>query len=136
MAYHFTLIPGDGIGPEITKVVVKIIDESGVRIDWGVVEAGMTALNKYRDPLPQEVLDSIDKNKIVLKGPLTTPVGKGFRSVNVALRKEFELYVNQRPVKTFKGIKTLYFDHIDLMIFRENLEEFYSGIEHYIDSSK
>jgi len=136
LTYYFTLIPGDGIGPEITKAAVKIIDQSGVKIDWEVVEAGMTALNKYRDPLPQEVLDSIDKNKIVLKGPLTTPVGKGFRSVNVALRKEFELYVNQRPVKTFKGIKTLYFDHIDLMIFRENLEEFYSGIEHYIDSSK
>ena len=136
MAYQFTLIPSDGIGPEITKAAVKIIECSGVKIDWEIVEAGMTALNKFRDPLPQEVLHSINKNRIVLKGPLTTPVGKGFRSVNVALRKEFELYVNQRPVKTYKGIKTLYFDHIDLVIFRENLEEFYSGIEHYIDSSK
>ena len=93
-------------------------------------------MEKYRDPLPQEVIDSISRNKVVLKGPLTTPIGKGFRSVNVALRKEFELYVNQRPAKTFKGIKSLYFDHIDLIIFRENLEEFYSGIEHYIDSSR
>jgi isocitrate dehydrogenase (NAD+) len=136
LEHKITLIPGDGIGPEITKAATKIIESAGVKIEWEVVEAGMTAMEKYRDPLPQEVLDSIDKNGVVLKGPLTTPVGKGFRSVNVALRKEFELYVNQRPVKTFRGIKTLYFDHIDLIIFRENLEEFYSGIEHYIDSSK
>lgn len=136
MEHKITLIPGDGIGPEITKAATKIIESVGVKIDWEVVEAGMTAMDKYRNPLPQEVLDSIDKNGVVLKGPLTTPVGKGFRSVNVALRKEFELYVNQRPVKTYRGIKTLYFDHIDLIIFRENLEEFYSGIEHYIDSSK
>ena len=93
-------------------------------------------MEKYRDPLPQEAIDSISRNKVALKGPLTTPIGKGFRSVNVALRKEFELYVNQRPAKTFRGIKSLYFDHIDLIIFRENLEEFYSGIEHYIDSSR
>lgn len=136
MAHQITLIPGDGIGPEITRATTKVIENAGVKIDWEVVEAGMTALEKYRDPLPKEVIDSIDKNRIVLKGPLTTPVGKGFRSINVALRKEFELYVNQRPAKTFKGIRTLYFDHIDLIIFRENLEEFYSGIEHYIDSSK
>lgn len=136
LEHQITLIPGDGIGPEITKAATKIIDSADVKINWEVVEAGMIAMEKYRDPLPREVLDSIDKNGIVLKGPLTTPVGKGFRSVNVALRKEFELYVNQRPVKTYQGIKTLYFDHIDLIIFRENLEEFYSGIEHYIDSSK
>lgn len=136
MSYKITLIPGDGIGPEITKATTKIIGKSGVKIEWDVVEAGLTALEKYHDPLPQEVLDSIDKNKIVLKGPLTTPVGKGFRSINVALRKEFELYVNQRPAKTYKGIKSLYFDHIDLIIFRENLEEFYSGVEHYIDSGR
>ncbi len=136
MAYKITLIPGDGIGPEITKATTHIIEKSGVDIEWDVVEAGLTTLEKYHDPLPQNVLDSIDKNKIVLKGPLTTPVGKGFRSVNVALRKEFELYVNQRPAKTFKGIKSLYFDHIDIIIFRENLEEFYSGVEHYIDSAR
>jgi len=130
------LIPGDGIGPEITKAAVKVIECSGIKIEWEIVEAGMAALEKYRDPLPEEVVKSIERNKVALKGPLTTPVGKGFRSVNVALRKEFELYVNQRPAKTYKGIKTLYFDHIDLIIFRENLEEFYSGIEHYIDSSR
>ncbi len=136
MAHHITLIPGDGIGPEIIKATTKVIEYSGVKVDWEVVEAGMSALEKYRDPLPHEVIESINKNRVVLKGPLTTPIGKGFRSINVALRKEFELYVNQRPAKTFKGIKSLYFDHIDLIIFRENLEEFYSGIEHYIDSSR
>lgn len=135
MTHRITLIPGDGIGPEITKATTKVLEHCGVQIEWDVVEAGLTALEKYKDPLPQEVIDSIDKNKIALKGPLTTPVGKGFRSVNVALRKEFELYVNQRPAKSFKGIKTRYED-VDLIIFRENLEEFYSGIEHYIDSSR
>jgi isocitrate dehydrogenase (NAD+) len=136
LSYKITLIPGDGIGPEITKAATKVLASANIEIEWEVVEAGLVALEKYRDPLPQNVIDSIDKNRVALKGPLTTPIGKGFRSVNVALRKEFELYVNQRPAKTFKGIKSLYFDHIDLIIFRENLEEFYSGIEHYIDSSK
>ena len=136
MSYKITLIPGDGIGPEITKAAAKVLAAANIEIEWEIEEAGLTALEKYRDPLPQEVIDSISRNKVALKGPLTTPIGKGFRSVNVALRKEFELYVNQRPAKTFKGIKSLYFDHIDLIIFRENLEEFYSGIEHYIDSSK
>jgi isocitrate dehydrogenase (NAD+) len=136
LSHRITLIPGDGIGPEITKAATRILLHAGVDIEWEVVEAGLAALEKYHDPLPQEVINSIERNKVALKGPLTTPVGKGFRSVNVALRKEFELYVNQRPAKTFKGIKTLYFDHIDLIIFRENLEEFYSGIEHYIDSSR
>ncbi len=130
------MIPGDGIGPEITSVTIDVIKHTGVEIDWEIQEAGVTALEKFHDPLPQSVIDSIAKNKVALKGPLTTPIGKGFRSVNVALRKEFELYVNQRPAKTFKGIKSLYFDNIDLLIFRENLEEFYSGIEHYIDSSR
>jgi isocitrate dehydrogenase (NAD+) len=136
LAYKITLIPGDGIGPEITKAAAKVLAAAKIEIEWEVEEAGLTALEKYRDPLPQEVIDSISRNKVALKGPLTTPIGKGFRSVNVALRKEFELYVNQRPAKTFRGIKSLYFDHIDLIIFRENLEEFYSGIEHYIDSSR
>jgi len=136
LTYKITLIPGDGIGPEITKAATKVLTAANIQIEWEVVEAGLTALEKYRDPLPQEAIDSISRNKVALKGPLTTPIGKGFRSVNVALRKEFELYVNQRPAKTFRGIKSLYFDHIDLIIFRENLEEFYSGIEHYIDSSR
>jgi len=136
LTHRITLIPGDGIGPEITKATTRVLEHSGVQIEWEVVEAGVAALEKYRDPLPVDVIESISRNKVALKGPLTTPVGKGFRSINVAIRKEFELYVNQRPAKTFKGIKSLYAEKIDLMIFRENLEEFYSGIEHYIDSSR
>ncbi|MCE1189357.1 MAG: NAD-dependent isocitrate dehydrogenase, partial [Ignavibacteria bacterium] len=136
MKHAITLIPGDGIGPEISKVAVDIIGHAGVQIDWDVQEAGIPALEKYHDPLPESVIESIGRNKVALKGPLTTPVGKGFRSINVALRKEFELYVNQRPAKIFKGIKTLFHESLDMIIFRENLEEFYSGIEHYIDSSR
>lgn len=135
MAYNITLIPGDGIGPDITNAAIEVLAHSGVDIIWDVQLAGLKAIDEYKDPLPQQVIDSIRKNRVALKGPLTTPVGKGFRSINVALRKEFDLYVNERPAKTFRGIKTLY-DHIDMIIFRENLEEFYSGIEHYIDSSK
>ncbi|MEI7811915.1 MAG: isocitrate/isopropylmalate family dehydrogenase [Ignavibacteria bacterium] len=134
MSYEITLIPGDGIGPDITTATIKIIEHTGVKVYWDVQTAGLTGIEKYKNPLPQETLDSIARTKIALKGPLTTPVGKGFRSINVALRKEFDLYVNERPAKTYKGVRTLY-DHIDLLIFRENLEEFYSGIEHYIDSS-
>lgn len=130
-----TLIPGDGIGPEISKVAVRVLEHAGVKINWEIMDAGLTALDKYKDPLPQETIESIERNKVALKGPLTTPIGKGFRSVNVALRKEFELYVNQRPAKTYKGLRNIHYDNIDLMIFRENLEEFYAGIEHYIDSS-
>lgn len=135
MAYNITLIPGDGIGPDITNAAIEVLAHSGIDINWDVQLAGLKAIDEYKDPLPQQVIDSIRKNRVALKGPLTTPVGKGFRSINVALRKEFDLYVNERPAKTFRGIKTLY-DHIDMIIFRENLEEFYSGIEHYIDSSK
>lgn len=136
MAYKITLIPGDGIGKEITKATTKVLEYLDVKIDWDVAEAVLTAFKKYHDPLPINVIKSIDNNKVALKGPLTTPIGKGFRSVNVALRKEFELYVNKGPAKTFKGIKSLHYEDIDLIIFRENLEEFYSGIEHYIDSSR
>ncbi len=135
MSYTITLIPGDGIGPEITKAAVRVIEATGVKIDWEVHDAGFTAIEKYKDPLPQTVIDSISRNKIALKGPLTTPVGTGFRSVNVALRKEFDLYSNLRPAKSFAGIKSRY-DNIDLIIVRENTEEFYSGIEHYVDARK
>lgn len=135
MTHNITLIPGDGIGPDITTAAKKVIEHTGVNVNWDIQIAGLGAVEKYKDPLPQETCDSISRNRLALKGPLTTPVGKGFRSINVALRKEFDLYVNERPAKTYKGIKTLY-DHIDIIIFRENLEEFYSGIEHYIDASR
>jgi isocitrate dehydrogenase (NAD+) len=130
-----TLIPGDGIGPEIVSVTLEVIKATGVQIEWEYQEAGLSAIEKYKDPLPEHVLESITRNKVLLKGPLTTPVGSGFRSVNVALRKEFDLYVNLRPVRSFEGIQSIW-HNIDLIIFRENTEEFYSGIEHYIDSAK
>jgi Isocitrate/isopropylmalate dehydrogenase len=127
--------PGGWNWPEISKSVVSIIEATGVKINWDIQEAGLRAIEKYKDPLPQSVTDSISRNKIALKGPLTTPVGTGFRSINVALRKEFDLYANLRPAKSFPGIKTRY-ENIDLVIVRENTEEFYSGIEHYVDAFK
>lgn len=133
--HRVTLIPGDGIGPSIAEATVKIIEAAGVRIQWDTVLAGMSAVDKYRDPLPIGVIDSIKENKVALKGPLTTPVGSGFRSINVALRKEFDLYSNVRPAHSFEGVPARYND-IDLVIVRENTEEFYAGIEHYIDPSR
>jgi isocitrate dehydrogenase (NAD+) len=133
--HTITLIPGDGIGPSIADAAVRIIDAAGVRVEWERVEAGIAAIDKYKDPLPQIVLDSIKNTRVALKGPLTTPVGSGFRSVNVALRKEFDLYVNLRPARSFEGIASRYHD-VDLVVVRENTEEFYAGIEHYIDPSR
>lgn len=130
-----TLIPGDGIGPDITEAAVRVIEATGIDIEWEEVKAGLSAVETHKDPLPEPTLESIRKNSIALKGPLTTPVGSGFRSVNVALRKEFDLYVNLRPAKSFEGLKTRY-DNVDLIVFRENTEEFYAGIEHYIDPQR
>lgn len=135
MSHTITLIPGDGIGPEISAAATRVIEATGVKINWEIQEAGFNAIEKYKDPLPQSVIDSIARNKVALKGPLTTPVGTGFRSVNVALRKEFDLYSNLRPAKSYEGIKSRY-ENLDLIIVRENTEEFYSGIEHYVDSKK
>jgi isocitrate dehydrogenase (NAD+) len=112
-----------------------VIEAAGVKIEWDRVDAGLAAIDKYRDPLPPNVLESITANKVALKGPLTTPVGSGFRSVNVALRKEFDLYANVRPARSFEGVPSRYRD-VDLVIVRENTEEFYAGIEHYIDPSR
>ncbi|HXX65068.1 MAG TPA: isocitrate/isopropylmalate family dehydrogenase [Bacteroidota bacterium] len=123
------------MGPSIASVAVEVIRAAGVEVDWQRVEAGMTAIDKYKDPLPQNVLDSIRETHLALKGPLTTPVGSGFRSVNVALRKEFDLYSNVRPAHSFEGVPSRYKD-VDLIIVRENTEEFYAGIEHYIDPSR
>jgi isocitrate dehydrogenase (NAD+) len=133
--HKVTLIPGDGIGPSIAEVAVRVIEAAGVKIEWEKVEAGLPAIDKYKDPLPQNVLDSIRETRVALKGPLTTPVGSGFRSVNVALRKEFDLYSNVRPARSFEGVQSRY-DNIDLVIVRENTEEFYAGIEHYIDPAR
>ena len=135
MSYTITLIPGDGIGPEISRAATRVIEAAGVKIEWEIHEAGFNAIEKHKDPLPQTVIDSIARNKVALKGPLTTPVGTGFRSVNVALRKEFDLYSNLRPAKSMEGIKSRH-ENVDLIIVRENTEEFYSGIEHYVDAVK
>lgn len=131
MAYKVTLIPGDGIGPEIAEAARRVIDATGVVIDWEVVEAGEAVIEKYGTPLPDYVLDSVKKNKVALKGPLTTPVGKGFRSVNVTLRQELSLYANVRPARTLPGIETRY-DNVDIIVVRENTEDLYAGIEHRV----
>ena len=127
-----TLIEGDGIGPEISKSVTDIIKAAGLEIDWDIQTAGADVADIEGTPLPQRVIDSIKKNKVALKAPVTTPIGKGFRSVNVQLRKELDLYANVRPSKNIDGIKTK-FENIDLVIFRENTEDLYAGIERKID---
>ena len=127
-----TLINGDGIGPEISESVVKIIDASGLKIDWDVQTAGADVIESEGVPLPERVLNSIKKNKVALKAPVTTPIGKGFRSVNVQLRKELDLYANLRPCKNLPNIKTK-FDNVDIVVVRENTEDLYAGIERKID---
>lgn len=129
--YKVTLIPGDGIGPEVTNAMVKVVEASRADIEWERVEAGEALIEKYNTAIPDYVIDSIKKNKIAIKGPITTPIGKGFKSVNVTLRQNLDLYVNLRPIKSFKGIKSRYED-VDLVIVRENTEDLYAGIEHKI----
>ena len=131
MAQTVTLIPGDGIGPELAEATRRVLDASGVKLDWEVCEAGEAVLAKEGTPLPQSVLDSILRNKVAIKGPITTPVGVGFRSVNVALRQTLGLYANLRPVRSIPGLKTRY-DDVDLVIVRENTEDLYAGIEHMV----
>lgn len=133
--YTVTLIPGDGIGPSITEATVRVVEATGVPIRWDEQYAGMAGIDKHKDPIPEQTIASISQNKVALKGPLTTQLGKGFRSVNVALRKEFDLYINLRPAKSFEGVPSRY-SNVDIVMFRENIEEFYSGIEHYIDAQK
>ena len=128
-----TLIPGDGIGPEITNSVTEILKAAGAEIEWEIQTAGADVAEKEGSPLPDRVIESIKKNKVALKAPVTTPIGKGFRSVNVALRKSLDLYSNLRPCKNIDGIKTR-FDNVDLVIVRENTEDLYAGIERQIDA--
>lgn len=129
--HRVTLIPGDGIGPDITTAARRVLDASGARIEWEVVEAGEKVIAAYGTPLPDHVLESIKRNRVALKGPLTTPIGKGFRSVNVTLRQELDLYACVRPARTLPGIKTRY-ENVDLIIVRENTEDLYAGIEHRV----
>ncbi len=131
--YKITLIPGDGTGPEITDAATRVFEATGVPFEWDVQNAGEDVYNDEGNPLPDRVLDSIKKNKVAIKGPITTPVGTGFRSVNVTLRQTLDLYSCVRPCKTYKGAKTRY-DNIDLVIFRENTEDLYAGIEYKKDS--
>ncbi len=132
--HNITLLKGDGIGPEITDSVIKIIKSTGVEIAWDEHLAGQEAYLKYGEVLPNETLDSIKKNKVVLKAPITTPIGKGFASVNVQLRRYFDLFANVRPSKNLPNIKTP-FDNVDLVIIRENTEDIYAGIENKIDEN-
>ncbi|HEY7199146.1 MAG TPA: isocitrate/isopropylmalate dehydrogenase family protein [Candidatus Dormibacteraeota bacterium] len=129
MARHaVTLIPGDGVGPEITDATVRVLEATGVEFDWDVQQAGENVMAEYGTPLPEPVLDSIRRNRVALKGPITTPVGTGFRSVNVALRQELELYACVRPIKAYPGARNLR-DDLDFVVVRENSEDIYIGIE-------
>jgi isocitrate dehydrogenase (NAD+) len=129
MTYHATLIPGDGIGPEITAETLKVLKATGVVFEWDTQLAGVAAVEQHGTPIPEATLESIRHWKLALKGPLTTPVGTGFRSVNVALRKAFELYANLRPAYTILPGR---YDNVDIVLVRENLEGLYSGVEHFI----
>jgi isocitrate dehydrogenase (NAD+) len=131
MAHRVTLIPGDGIGPELAEATRRVLDASGVAFDWEVVDAGEASIAEYGTPLPDHVLDSIRRNKVALKGPITTPVGVGFRSVNVTLRQTLNLYANLRPARSIQGLSTR-FEDVDLVIVRENTEDLYAGIEHMV----
>ncbi|HEX7714476.1 MAG TPA: isocitrate/isopropylmalate family dehydrogenase, partial [Bacillota bacterium] len=128
MSHTITLIPGDGTGPELTAAARRVIEATGVKIDWEIHDAGIDVLDKYGTPLPEHVLESIRRNKVALKGPITTPIGTGFRSVNVALRHALDLYACVRPCKSYPGVRSRYQD-IDLVIVRENSEDLYAGIE-------
>ncbi len=127
-----TLIEGDGIGPEIAAATVRAVEAAGGTLTWERADAGAGAVDKHKDPLPQATIDSIKRTQLALKGPLATPSGGGYRSVNVTLRQQFDLYANVRPVQTIAGVPSRY-DKVDLVIVRENTEDLYAGVEHYID---
>jgi isocitrate dehydrogenase (NAD+) len=129
MAHRVTLIPGDGTGPELTEAARRVLEATGVELDWDVRHAGVDVMEEAGTPLPEETLASVKANRVALKGPITTPIGTGFRSVNVALRHELELYACLRPCKTYEGVRSRY-DHVDVVIVRENTEDLYAGIEY------
>ena len=134
MTHQVTLIPGDGSGPEVIAAAKKVIEATGVSITWEMAEAGAAMIEKHGTPLPDETIEAIRRTGVALKGPIATPVGTGFRSVNVALRKTFDLYANVRPAKTYPGVITK-FENIDLVIVRENTEDLYAGIERMVDEN-
>lgn len=129
--YTVTLLPGDGIGPEVTDAAIKVVEKTGIKINWEYMEAGTDVMTKYGTPVPDEVVNAIIKNKIALKGPIATPIGGGFSSANVMLRKRLNLYANVRPAKTMVGVKSRY-ENVDLVVIRENSEDLYSGLEHIV----
>src|SRR5690242_21419691 len=131
MTHHITLIPGDGIGPEVTNATVRILEATGVKFEWETFMAGAEAFERYREYIPKALHESIERNRVGLKGPVTTPIGGGFASINVELRKRFELFANFRPIRNLPHIPTRYPD-VDLIIVRENTEGLYSGIEHEV----
>jgi isocitrate dehydrogenase (NAD+) len=131
MPHRVTLIPGDGIGPELAEATRRVLDASGVAFEWEVVDAGEAVIAEHGTPLPESVLESIRRNRVAIKGPITTPVGEGFRSVNVTLRQVLGLYANLRPARSMKGLETRY-ENVDLVIVRENTEDLYAGIEHMV----
>ncbi len=131
MAYSVTLIPGDGTGPELVEATRRVLEATGVKFAWDVLDAGEGVMAKCGTPMPDHVLESIRRNKVALKGPITTPIGEGFRSVNVALRKALDLYANVRPARTYTGVNSRY-TGIDLVVVRENTEDLYAGIEHWV----
>src|SRR3954452_23697845 len=131
MTHKVTLIPGDGIGPEVVGATVRILEATGVKFNWETYQAGADAYEKYGEYIPKDLNDAIERNKIALKGPITTPIGGGVASINVTLRKRFELYANFRPIRNLPHIPTRYPD-VDLIIVRENTEGLYSGIEHEV----
>src|SRR5271168_1494360 len=131
MAHKITLIPGDGIGPEVTQATVRILEATGVKFEWETFMAGAEAYEKYHEYIPKELTESIERTHIGLKGPVTTPIGGGFSSINVALRKQFELFANFRPIRNLPAVPTRY-PGVDLIVVRENTEGLYSGIEHEV----
>ena len=128
MVYQATLIPGDGIGPEVTECAVRVIEAAGISVDWDVQEVGEEAIARYGTPLPGPVLDSLRRRGVALKGPVTTPIGTGFRSVNVAIRQSLDLYAGVRQCKTYPGVRSRY-DQVDIVVIRENTEDLYAGLE-------
>jgi isocitrate dehydrogenase (NAD+) len=136
LAYRVTLIPGDGIGPELVEAGRRVLEATGVEFDWDVQLAGSEIMEQEGTPLPQRVIDSIRQNKVALKGPITTPIGTGFRSVNVALRHELDLYACIRPCKSYAGVQSARYQNIDLVVVRENTEDLYAGVEFEANSSE
>jgi isocitrate dehydrogenase (NAD+) len=131
MKHKITLIPGDGIGPEVAEATLKVVEAAGIEVEWERLNAGADAFERYGKYLPDEVLESIRRNHVAIKGPVSTPIGEGFPSINVTLRKTLNLYANFRPIKNLPGVKSR-FENVDIIVVRENTEDLYSGLEHVV----